>query len=821
MNSKINSIWLDWREKVPSGVPNPSNDYHLALLKEVCLEQGIDQKIVDNVILVLEKDESKLSKADQAIIDKEDLIWKRNGYGPKDKEGITYKKQDGKLVPVGGDEDDETEEPEEEQPKASGMSTDDYAANALTSEPDAHDDAEDGEEKDDKGEVKKKTFPKTAKDKEWTGDSADDIADKVSSEGAPKVIPTKGPEDVREKVLVDREKIFSGEKTGKGGFDTTIQEEMANIGRELATRKDFKIPPPLAEQIIDEVRKKYPNSRVSKYNDKKIMTLAKRSSAGAKTMNKLKNKDKWGYNPNQPDGHPVNTTDNIVVRDNLITKLKEAEASGDEESIKHYRKELYFYQKKATDKSVTGKEGDADTMIIYTDNDGYTRVAYVTNKQTVNDQMSSSTINGTKISIEKNADKYFDKKTKAKGVKKINEIVTEQHKKSSQFNTSYCTNTKKVVKKNRKSLRKVKGPLGIAMSVDLGTTGKKTYTSKADKKRRMKYTKEAQQAPEVQSALLGETEAPNNNPKSDEYKKWKKNIDAKWKDRKKEYTPEETAQAVLDSTGTGNLQSIGNGKAAAPYSMVKATIVTRDLRQNVQKLLDNNKRAREENPDKNIPELSLKDACKAVSKQKNLANKNEILYGGLFKVQDIEDIYNNKGLQELEKVERQRGRDLSGMYDETTSQLKDEDAKMGITGVPPKNGPHTKAYVKGFLDRTHISDYISGDVDGRVMAEFGDISISPSDFRRALATALDYEGAPDDTEALEQYIMENVVPKDGKQELVYVNKNNEEIVIGVDTHRTGGRESKVGGQYGAALRTELIKQSDQSQDDINKKKKKK
>jgi hypothetical protein len=675
------------------------------------------------------------------------------------------------------------------------------------------------DDKDETGEVKKKTFPKTAKDKEWTGDSADDIADKVSSEGAPRVIPTKGPEDVRERVLADREKIFSGEKTGKGGFDTTIQEEMANIGRELATRKDFKIPPPLAEQIIDEVRKKYPNSRVSKYNDKKIMTLAKRSSAGAKTMNKLKNKDKWGYNPNQPDGHPVNTTDNIVVRDNLITKLKEAEASGDKEAIKHYRKELYFYQKKATDKSVTGKEGDADTMIIYTDNDGNTRVAYVTNKQTVGDQMSSSTINGTKISIEKNADKYFDKKTKAKGVKKINEIVTEQHSKAAKFNASFCSDTKKVVKKNRKSLRKVKGPLGIAMSVDLGTTGKKTYTSKADKKRRMKYTKESQQAPEVQSALLGETEAPNNNPTSDEYKKWKKNIDAKWKDRKKEYTPEETAQAVLDSTGTGNLQSIGNGKAAAPYSMVKATIVTRDLRQNVQKLLDNNKRAREENPDKNIPELSLKDACKAVSKQKGPV-KGEILYGGLFKAQDIEDIYNNKGLQELEEVERQRGKDLSGMYDETTSQLKDEDAKMGITGVPPKNGPHTKAYVKGFLDRTHISDYISGDVDGRVMAEFGDISISPSDFRRALATALDYEGDPDDTEALEQYIVENVVPKDGKQELVYVNKNNEEIVIGVDTHRTGGRDSKVGGQYGVALRTELIKQSDQSQKDIETEKQK-
>ena len=156
MNSEINSIWLDWREKVSSGVPNPSNDYHLVLLKELCFKRGIDQKIVDNVILVLEKDESKLSKADQAIIDKEDLIWKRNGYGPKGKKGITYKKQDGKLVPVGGEKEDDKEEPEE-QPKASGMSTDDYAASSLTSEPDVDGvGAEDGEQKPKGTPVEKK-----------------------------------------------------------------------------------------------------------------------------------------------------------------------------------------------------------------------------------------------------------------------------------------------------------------------------------------------------------------------------------------------------------------------------------------------------------------------------------------------------------------------------------------------------------------------------------------------------------------------------------------------------------------------------------------
>ena len=57
MNSELNSIWLDWRAKVPNGVPNPSNAYHLVLLKELCLSKGIDKDIIDNVMLVMEKDE--------------------------------------------------------------------------------------------------------------------------------------------------------------------------------------------------------------------------------------------------------------------------------------------------------------------------------------------------------------------------------------------------------------------------------------------------------------------------------------------------------------------------------------------------------------------------------------------------------------------------------------------------------------------------------------------------------------------------------------------------------------------------------------------
>ena len=60
MNFEINSIWTDWRLKVPNGVPNPFNDYHLVLLKEICFNHNVDQGIVDDVILFLENNVGKI-----------------------------------------------------------------------------------------------------------------------------------------------------------------------------------------------------------------------------------------------------------------------------------------------------------------------------------------------------------------------------------------------------------------------------------------------------------------------------------------------------------------------------------------------------------------------------------------------------------------------------------------------------------------------------------------------------------------------------------------------------------------------------------------
>lgn len=296
--------------------------------------------------------------------------------------------------------------------------------------------------------------------------------------------------------------------------------------------------------------------------------------------------------------------------------------------------------------------------------------------------------------------------------------------------------------------------------------------------------------PEVQAQLLGEEPAPNNDPKSKEYKKWKKGITKKWDNRDREYDAEETIQATIDATGTGALNDVGDGSKAAPYSLTRATLVTRDLRNRVQKLVDGG--------------MSVKEACKQVSGAESPEGK---LYGGKFSADDVEEIYNSKELKELEDAERQRGKDIADMYDATTKQLKEEDEKWakenGVKDIPPKNGPHTQSYVRGWLQRSHLTDMIRGTYEGQSMMEVGDQPVSPKDFRKALSDLLGFDGDPDDIEALEQHIVENLVPSEDSQELVYRDKDDKEVVVGKDTHRTDGRKSKVVAQYGPALQAKI------------------
>ena len=146
MSFNLDSLFVEWRSKVPTGVPNPKNAYHLVLLKEVCLNRGIDIKIVDNVILALEQDDKK--------VDPETIVKFKNDDGEdkemeyqnaiRQPEDTPARDAAEKLKKSGGEED---------KPSGSQLGPDDFKTDPddggdyLKSEPDA-DTEKDGDDSD-------------------------------------------------------------------------------------------------------------------------------------------------------------------------------------------------------------------------------------------------------------------------------------------------------------------------------------------------------------------------------------------------------------------------------------------------------------------------------------------------------------------------------------------------------------------------------------------------------------------------------------------------------------------------------------------------
>ena len=765
-----NKILIEWAYRTRDGKPNPKSMAHQIILEGVLKDFGWGIEEINELIRNLQE------KRKPGEVWKTEKGWaglkkgeERPQYGMKDKESADRY--------VAGEE--EPEEKPKEDPK---------------------DDEEKPKEKP-VGNPKEKNFD-TLDD--LNNLNSDEIKDRISKKDEPDVIPTSKTEDIIKRNKENRKSVFMGEVIGKGGTDTTAQEEMTNIGNEIAANNPNLTEEELAEKIAEQVCKEAPKSKYCTKKDS-YKSLYKVSASGISTMNKvMDNHETYEYGE-QPSGYPSGTTDTTAVRDILLTKLKECE--GDKDCEAHYKEELYWFQKKATDKSVNGKEGDADTMLIYKDKDGRDRILYRTNKQTEDDQISNSTIESTKKSILNNVDERLNEKQ----VKNVTNIVEVQATEAKNFNSNYTNGVRDIAtnKEDRAELEKDKDVIAKASSVDMGSSGRLEYMdpNKMDEKRRRKYAQEARKAPEVRAKLMGLPPAPNDDVKSKEYKKWKKEVNNQWKEKEGTFTDEQAIMASIDSTGTGNLGGVGSGSTGAPYSVIKMAEVTGNIRAKVQKCIDGGS--------------DVKDCAEKVSRQ--TSKDGDPLYGGIFTADDIERIYNNKSLEKIEKASKQRGKDLEGMYKDTTSQLREEDQKYWDANQEeakeagyikdengrwvdnpdddksPENGPHERSYVDGYFERMHFDDYISGKVDGRVMAEMGDNAYEPKDIRYCLAklTGWDMEKNPNPSgPELREHLLNRVRPDADNQHLIYVDKNNKKVVIGMDTHRTAGRGEKMSGQYG-------------------------
>ena len=821
----FNGLLTELSFRVEDGIPDLKNPKHLKVLGEIfddmelysvgdilirnLLNEQDGYKHIGAGIYVADRDVDSKGKAkDGAKKYRKDGEGESASYSPisddeaediKKKQGeegekaaAAYNKSqekgdDGELV---GDD-----QPEEEESKGAKVQGSDMFSHA----PDVKKD-KDKHQQNTSTPKQNKKFPKKALDNKWSGKNTEEIIDSVSTTNDPDVIQTKESSDVSKRALESRKVAFGG-KAGKGGGDTTIQEEMTNMGREIVFKNPNITKEELAEKIAEEVKLKYFDSKVAN-NSAKLKKLSDASIAGYGSAKKIQSDSKFDYNTNQPAGYPVNTTDGILVRDTLVTRLLEAEESGDKEAIAHAKNELYEYQKNAADKSITGKEGDADTMVIYKDNKGRDRVCYISNKQSLNDQQSSGTIGSSKKALTFASNRLGLSDNEKQDVLII---AQEQFDKANRFDETFAQGVKTAVEKHKERLSTLQAQTTMAKAAQALTGRSKrgkpqTKLTDAEKKSKESYITDSLKKPEVQAHLLGLEGPPNNDVKSKEYKSWKKNVTKQFDINGGEYSNEQITHSATMVTGTG-----GISKGNQLRTNEKITTVTRDIHSKIQKLIDSG--------------LSKEEAASKLKKEFDKPDKKgTLMYGGVFDESDLIEIYDNDGLRDMETAERQRGEDIKKMQTETVSRLIDKDKEEGHT-PPPANGKRTQAYVAGFFDRVHITQNVGGTADGRKLTEMGEYSVSPKDYRNALAVSTEFKTEdewlkdnPDGNynQALENHLIGNVTVEGVEQELHYVSTEGKKKHIGTDTHRTGGSISKVAGQYGKDLQEALAIQSKKS-----------
>jgi len=737
VNFNIDKILSEWAYRVDDGQPNVSNPSHIDTLREILYHFGLPHKFIVEYMYGL----NEIDFPDQAAY---------KTYRTKHKMRPTTK------VTVGGKETTAGE-------LDTGKKVDKEPEKKLTSPED-------------------KKYPKKAKDNQWSGKSDDEIIDAVSTKDQADVILTKSSKDVKLRATKSREEAFGG-KAGKGGGDTTIQEEMTNIGREITNANPNMTKEELGEAIAKNVKENYPDSKVAK-NERKLKKLANASVAGYDSMKEVQSNESFDYNKQQPEGYPVNTTDSTVVRDTLATQLRNAKTP---EQVAHAKEELYEFQKNAGDKSITGKEGDADTIMIYKDSKGNDRVCYISNKQTLGDQQSSGTVNSSRRSILKASKTLNLTESQEKDVVRITE---EQFEKANRFDENMADGVKSAAENYKTELSTPQAKSTMAKCAQALNGRKKMgkpqdNLTSAETQTKRKYSADVLKKPEVQAKLIGADGPPNNDIKSKEYKAWKKKTQGEWNSEERNFNDDEIVNAATMVTGTGGI-SRGNHIRTNE----KVAIVSRDIHQKMQKKIDAG--------------MSAEEAAAELKIEFDKPDKDgNVMYNGVFEENDLVEVHSNPGLREMEKAERGRKKDIEGMQTETTKRMIELDEKETGKKSPP-NGPRTQAYVKGFLERVHIIQNVGGSADGKKLTEMGEYSVSPQDYRTSLAKVTGYEGDVNDNKTLEKHLLESIEVEADSMRLIYTCKiTGKKLHIGTDTHRTGGAISKVAGQYGKDLQNAI------------------
>jgi len=188
MSFDLGKLFIDWRRIVPNGIPNPNNDYHLVLLKEICLARGIDKDVVDNVILTLEQDD-KVKWKDKDGKDRETSLDTIKQYASDIKKGDSDKNKKLAVTAAGLGDKEKSGEKEKPTTKLGGdeLSTDTYSDSLSSKKDDDIDDSDGDTQTQNISDENQKTINTFEKNANKIGQDLNDSKKKVLNDSLDKI----------------------------------------------------------------------------------------------------------------------------------------------------------------------------------------------------------------------------------------------------------------------------------------------------------------------------------------------------------------------------------------------------------------------------------------------------------------------------------------------------------------------------------------------------------------------------------------------------------------------------------------------------------
>ena len=572
------------------------------------------------------------------------------------------------------------------------------------------------------------------------------VGEPWGSEGEPSKDDTPTEKEKPSRAVADvaknRSDIFNNQVSGKGGGTTSLQEEIAGISRELAQKHPNDTPEQHQQRVTQFIKDNYGDTKYGS-QEKMISGLIKKSASGQKTMMKIKSNPAMKFKDKQPDGYPLNITftdgGTEAVRNNLEEKLKNAKTP---EEKAHYKRELKYFKKHAT--SETGVEGDGDTAIMYEDDDGNTRVVYISNKQTLSDPHSNATVKSAAEAIKSSR---VEGANEGALIDRLDGSVGE----AIAANKDYVKDNRRTMDENREEINKA--PITKIAAKTL--TGRAEFTDKTSRK----YIDKCKKNKQIKEYIE------------------KNKLDINNDDH--------IVQAAMSVAGTGDADELNDSTKQAPNKLLhKITNTTASVRIKMQRLIDKG--------------MSPEEAAAKVANSKQ---NGKPLMGGNLSPEDCVSIYNNKGLERLEEHSQKRKNKMDEAHENMYNSMTELDIahyiEQGMTEEEAiekyknEGGPNEQTYTNSFMKRMHWDRYLDGVDDDKKMIEVGDKSYSPKDFRECLASLTNFDG----NGSLKEHISKTMRVKPGTQQLSFTSKGKE-VHIGTDTWRTAGDLSKIAGGLG-------------------------